>query len=243
MINSTITNKYDRLVFFDCETTGFNPDKDDQIIELAAVALISADGSTQEMDEFIYLTIKPDLPAKITELTGISNWDLATHGKPEEEVLGMFAQIMGDGSCLLAAHNAQFDLLFTAYALLRHRGSEEGKDWMRKFNRADYLDTLTVFKDRKGYPHRLENAIEHYGLTGQVENSHRAIDDTKALAAVTAKLAEERDDLASYINVFGFPYNKGVMQPTLKKVTYRAQHPGMKEPDYTLPAQLQKEVR
>lgn len=29
--------RYDNLVFFDVETTGFNADKDDRIIELAAI--------------------------------------------------------------------------------------------------------------------------------------------------------------------------------------------------------------
>ena len=32
----SLFKKYDRIVFFDTETTGFDSDKDDQMIELAA---------------------------------------------------------------------------------------------------------------------------------------------------------------------------------------------------------------
>ena len=44
-----------------------------------------------------------------------------------------------------------------------------------------YLDTVTVYKDRRAFPHKLENAITEYGLANKVKNSHRAIDDVKAL--------------------------------------------------------------
>ena len=33
----SLFEKYDNMVFFDVETTGFNADKDDRIIELAAI--------------------------------------------------------------------------------------------------------------------------------------------------------------------------------------------------------------
>lgn len=32
-----LLEKYDNLVFFDVETTGFNADRDDRIIEIAAI--------------------------------------------------------------------------------------------------------------------------------------------------------------------------------------------------------------
>ena len=88
---------------------------------------------------------------------------------------------------------------------------------------ADYLDTLTVYRDRHKFPHKLESAIEQYGLGTKVENSHRAIDDCRALYEVAKAMEAERDDLAGYINLFGYPAKYGVSGRKLKKVTYLEQ--------------------
>lgn len=210
--------KYDRLLFFDTETTGFEPEKVDQIIELAAVT-IDKDGTTQEMDEFIHLFRMPELPPKIIELTGILDLTLATEGIDEYDALAKFLELMQcKGDTLLIAHNAQFDLQFLAYSIYRNR--ENGKGWMMVFNDCDYLDTLTVYKDRRSYPHKLESAIVEYHLSGKVQNSHRAIDDCKALMEVAKAMDEEKPDLDRYVNLFGFNPKYGPEKNQLKKVTY-----------------------
>ena len=63
------------------------------------------------------------------------------------------------------------------------------------------LDAMTVYKDRREYPHKLKNAIEAYGLSG--ENTHRAVDDAAATVELLWAMAEECDDLHRYINLFG----------------------------------------
>ena len=210
--------KYDRLLFFDAETTGFEPEKVDQIIELAAVT-IDKDGTTQEMDEFIHLFRMPELPPKIIELTGILDLTLATEGIDEYDALAKFLELMQcKGDTLLIAHNAQFDLQFLAYSIYRNR--EKCKGWMMVFNDCDYLDTLTVYKDRRSYPHKLESAIVEYHLSGKVQNSHRAIDDCKALMEVAKAMDEEKPDLDRYVNLFGFNPKYGPEKNQLKKVTY-----------------------
>ena len=79
--------------------------------------------------------------------------------------------MIGGGRVLLVAHNAQFDLLFTAEMLRRH-----GNGGPEALKAADYLDSLTVYKDRRAYPHKLANAILTYKLEDKVQNSHRAIE-------------------------------------------------------------------
>lgn len=225
MFNS-LFEKYDRLIFFDTETTGFDSDKDDQIIELAAMS-VDKSGNTDSFDEFIQLYSKPQLPDEIINLTGITDLQLATQGIPEEDAVRKFIRMAepgkesDKGNVLLVAHNAQFDLMFLCYAILRHR--EKNPGWLLVFNDADYLDTLTVYRDRHKFPHRLENAIEQYGLGAKVENSHRAIDDCRALFEVAKAMEAERDDLAGYINIFGYPAKYGVSGRKLKKVTYLEQ--------------------
>lgn len=239
MICSTSLAAFSNVIYFDVETTGFDP-KEDRIIELACVK-VSADGSTEEFDSFIRPDDGREIPEKITQITGITGLDVyAGNSISEEEMITRFTELMKNGKTLLVAHNAQFDLNFIAETMIRHK-SKEG---LAAFCSADYLDTLTVYKDRAGYPHKLENAIVHYGLQGEVKNSHRAIDDTKALAAVAEKMAQERDDLSCYVNVFGFNSKYGVSGRTLKKVTYVPQGTGygMISEDRILPKRLKEDA-
>lgn len=210
---------YENLVFFDTETTGFDA-KNNQIIELAAILVKSGEVAMQ-MDEFIKLPEGEVIPEKIVELTHITDEMLRVQGKSEETVLMMFAYMIAAPKTLLIAHNAQFDLNFIGQAFMRHR--EGHKEWLKAFCYADYLDTLTVFKDRRAYPHKLENAINCYHLEDKVVNSHRAVDDCLALYEVTKAMADERDDLIEYVNIFGYNPKYGLNGDKLRKVIYGKQ--------------------
>ena len=95
---------------------------------------------------------------------------------------------------MLAAYNAQFDLLFL-YAFLQKYGDA------RLLRDKPKLDLLTVYRDRRAYPHRLCNAIEQYDLQDRVTNSHRAIDDVRATVESCAH-GDGRDDLERYVDLF-----------------------------------------
>lgn len=206
---------YENIVFFDTETTGFNGEKN-HIIELAAIC-VSKDG-LREMDEFIRLPKGERIPEEIVELTHITDEMLENQGKSEEEVMGMFGDMIAGDKTLLVAHNAQFDLNFIGWTAARHRVSHP--EWIRSIAKADYLDTLTVYKDRRAYPHKLVNAIEAYGLTDKVVNSHRAVDDCKALMEVAIAMQSERADLDKYVNLFGYNPKYGPTGSRYNKVRY-----------------------
>lgn len=106
------------------------------------------------------------------------------------------------------------------------------------FEGADYLDSLTVYKDRRAYPHKLANAIVAYKLEDKVQNSHRAIDDVAALFEVCKAMDDERADLLEYVNIFGYNPKYGVSGFRLDGVTYWPQrfNKYMQSPSYTLPA-------
>lgn len=229
---------YERLVFFDTETTGFNGEKN-RIIELAAATVVGDE--IIRMDRLVKLPEGELVPEGITQITHITDQMLAEDGISEEETAAEFAAHMGGLKTLLIAHNAQFDCNFIGWMFIRLRGKHP--EWLKWFMQADYLDTLTVFKDRRAYPHKLANAIDAYGLSDKVQNTHRAIDDVEALLEVTKAMQAERDDLAEYINIFGFNPKYGVSGNRLKKVTYREQryHDEMMLPEYTLPAIVKRE--
>ena len=209
--------KYDRLVLFDTETTGLLYARD-EIIEFAAVVVERVNGTpkvVQEYDELIALSPGGFVPPKIEQLTGITTQDLRERGLPKTRVARDIAEMIR-GNTLLLAYNAHFDLSFLFYFLLRHGDATilKGKD---------KLDLYTVYRDRKPFPHKLCNAIESYGLTGKVVNSHRAVDDVLATVAVMEEMEKEKNDLMRYVNLFGYIAKYGIDGKPIGSITYKPQ--------------------
>ena len=210
-------SKYDRLVLFDTETTGLRFSRD-EIIEFAAVVVERVNGEAQvvkEYDELVTLSPGAFVPPKITELTGISNQDIRERGLPKTRICRDIGEMIA-GNTLLIAYNAHFDLSFLFYMLLR-----DGDPAILKGK--DKLDLLTVYRDRRPYPHKLCSAIEAYGLSGKVKNSHRAVDDVIATVAVMEEMEREKDDLMCYVNLFGYLPQFGVDGKPIGSVTYKPQ--------------------
>lgn len=212
-----LAEKYDKFVIFDTETTGLDF-RCDEIIEFSAVVLEVRSGNavvTQEYDNLISLSPGKTVPPFIQQLTGITNEDIAKLGISKEQVCRDVAR-MFSGNTLMLAYNAHFDLSFLFYLLMGHGdiSALKGKD---------KLDLLTVYKDRRPYPHRLFNAIDAYNLAGKVVNSHRAIDDVLATVAVMEAMIAEKDDLCQYLNLFGYNPKYGVEGKPIGSVTYKPQ--------------------
>jgi DNA polymerase III epsilon subunit-like protein len=230
-------SQFPSLIVFDTETSGLDPQKH-QIIELSAILLQQENQSdvggnghfieTDHMDEYVRLPKGTTLDPVISRITGITEEMLSEHGHTAEAVADMFVNMMnkGTGPVLLVAHNAQFDGGFLRYML-------KGKH----IPEIRWLDSLTVYKDRAAYPHKLCDAIQHYGLEGKVQNSHRAIDDTIALLEVLNAISAERDDLAEYINFFGYNPKYGMPQNPIRGVKYSEQpyYHGLRNPTEILP--------
>lgn len=173
---ASLFDRYKALVIFDTETSGLNPG-DDQIIELAALRVERTQAGALriagKMDTFIRLPEGERLPENIVTLTGITDRLLETEGVQSGTAVSRFLKLVKPGPVLMVAHNAQFDACFL-------------RELLRGFNpgHLDWLDSLTVYKDRRPYPHKLANAILAYELEDKVQNSHRAIDDVLALFEV-----------------------------------------------------------
>ena len=208
-------NRFDRLVMFDTETTGITVGKD-RIIEIGAVAL-ERDGERGSFNALLRLPEGQTLPPFITQLTGITDDQLAREGVDDRTAAeGLCRLLEGAERPLLSAYNAQFDLNFLYY-LLRDTGRASCLKELK------FLDALTVYKDRRDYPHKLKDAIAAYGLDGEVENSHRAVDDARAMTALLWAMAAERDDLLEYVNLFGYHPKYGVSGKRISSVTYLPQ--------------------
>ena len=216
--------KYDRLVLFDTETTGLQYSRD-EIIEFSAVVL-ERSGVVQEYDELITLSPGGFVPPKIQQLTGITDMDIRERGIPKTRLCRDIGEMIA-GNTLLLAYNAHFDLSFLYYLLLR-----DGDPMILKGK--DKLDLLTVYHDRHSFPHRLASAIEVYGLSGKVVNSHRAIDDVLATVEVMKAMVAEKDDLLNYVNLFGYLAQYGLDGKPIGSVTYKPQRYDPAQPLYEL---------
>lgn len=220
---------YEQIVFLDVETTGLTAETN-RIIELAAIRhFVGSADSTEDMkiDVLVKIPNGGQIPELIVELTGITDDRLEKEGITEPAAAETFTDLfMPTEKTLIIAHNAQFDLSFVLKMLERC-----GKSMPAIF---DILDTFTVLKDRKAYPHTLKDAIEYYAIEG-VKNTHRAIDDVEALYEIVLYMKKERDDLEDYINLIGVHRVHGLWGDEIAGVTYGIQLLGSKRkrlPDF-----------
>ena len=183
--------QFDSIVVLDTETTGFSP-RSDEVIELALLRVTAA-GEAEEYDEFIRLSPGKRLPEKITELTGITE-EMLRGGVGKNEAARALADMLAHGRTLVVAYNAQFDLVFLYYLLDAYglAGTLRG---------VRFLDALTVYKDRRPYPHRLADAV------------------AELLCAMDA----EAGDLDRYLNLFGYNAKYGLPKRRISSVAYRPQ--------------------
>ena len=212
----SLFREFDNILIFDLETTGIEP-KSNEIIEIAMLRVTDNNGTPVIADEYgtlVKLSEGRRLPAVITEITGITERQLSDEGREKEDVCNKIADMISCPNPLLIAYNAQFDLCFLYY-------------FLQKFGRADVLknakklDALTVYKDRRPYPHKLANAAAAYGLS--LENAHRALDDAKVTFELLCEMAKESDDLLKYIDLFGFNPKYGISGPRISSVKYLPQ--------------------
>lgn len=209
----SLFQRYDRILIFDTETTGLRFDRD-EIIQFSAVVLERSD-VTQQYDRLIRLAPGQQVPPEIQRLTGITTQDVEQRGIPRDQAAREIAGLLA-GNTLLTAYNAHFDLSFLFHMLRVHGdpGCLRGKD---------KLDLLTVYRDRRAYPHKLRDAIAAYGLEGTVQNSHQADQDALATVSVMDAMSAERDDLPDYINLFGYIPKYGPPRRPIRSVTYLPQ--------------------
>ena len=206
----SLMNCYDSILFVDTETTGFNAETD-HITEFAAIK-IKREGAKEEFSTFVKLPQGTSVPEKIIAITGITD-EMCNSGISGKELFHRFISLL-DEKTLLVAYNLQFDANFLL-ALATDRADETA---LLPNKQLDYLDALTVYRDRAEAPHKLSDAIQHYHVSGK--NLHRAIEDAKGLMEVTKAMVAEKDNLLAYINRFGYKAKYGISGKHIDGITY-----------------------
>lgn len=172
-INDNPYSLEDEYIVFDIETTGLS-NIHDKITEIGAVKI----KNKQIVDSFSTL-INPEIPipAKITELTGITN-EMVEGAPIIEDVLPSFFEFVGE-SCLVA-HNADFDVGFIR---------ENAKKIKYQLTNT-IVDTLKLSRILLNHLKRHKLNIIAKELNVGLENHHRAVDDAKATAEIFIKFIE-----------------------------------------------------
>ena len=221
----TLFRDHGAVVVFDTETNGVDP-RLGNVVQIAAIRYEWDDAAGAPKATKVLKTLVA-LPAgqKITEESAKVHHitDSMLDSAPDmATALSQFETLLeqtGDKRTLLVAHNAQFDAAHMAAEFMRVKGNAS------VFDNCDWLDTLTVFRDRttafdvdakyedKNNPgvmtdlrgHTLTAAIAHYAdsISADVRNDHNAENDMIALHAVLCAMDEERADLHLYVNRFG----------------------------------------
>ena len=165
-----------REIVLDTETTGFDPEQGDRIVEIGGVELLNhvATGRTYHQ----YINPERDMPQEAFEVHGLSIDFLKD--KPVFAKIGQeFLDFVGDAK--LVIHNAAFDMKFLN-AELKWMGVPQ-LPWEQA------LDTLAIARKRfPGSPASLDALCRRFGIDNSSRTLHGALLDSEILADVYLEL-------------------------------------------------------
>lgn len=175
------------VVVFDIETSGFYPEKGDQILSIGAIKITN--GQIQDNQTFYSLVHYDEfLPQIVEELTGLNNDDLRSAPSLSEVLIDFFNFV---GISPLVAHHANHEKNFLQYycwkqfkAMFKHR----------------LIDTSFLY--RIAAPElnttRLEDLCHHHNIP--VMNRHHALGDAR-LTAQLWRLYTEKVEIVGCENL------------------------------------------
>ena len=174
------------IVSLDIETTGLNSEKD-MIIEIGATKLNIEEESYEYFSELINPGV--DIGEFVTDLTGIKNDDVISAPVIDEiknEFTNFYSNEKGEQH-LIIAHNANFDIGFLKKNGFIFTGSI-----------IDTYDLAFVLLDKGEY--NLQALSSQFNI--EVENFHRAKDDSDATLGIFIELLKIQKKLGTINNKF-----------------------------------------
>lgn len=165
-----------REIVLDTETTGFDPESGDRIVEIGAVELEGhvATGRTYHQ----YINPERAMPQEAFEVHGLG--DDFLRDKPKFAEIGRaFLDFVGDSK--LVIHNAAFDMKFLNAEL----------KWSGQVTLPDdqAIDTLAIAHRRfPGSPATLDALCRRFGVDNSAREKHGALLDSEILAEVYLEL-------------------------------------------------------
>ncbi|GFE49361.1 DNA polymerase III subunit epsilon [Roseobacter cerasinus] len=165
-----------REIVLDTETTGFDPETGDRIVEIGAVELMGhmATGKTYHQ----YINPERAMPEEAFQVHGLG--DEFLRDKPKFAEVGQaFLDFIGDAK--LVIHNAAFDIKFL--------NAELGWMGLPKIPWEQAIDTLEIARKRfPGSPASLDALCRRFAIDNSSRTLHGALLDSEILAEVYLEL-------------------------------------------------------
>ena len=165
-----------REIVFDTETTGFDADKGDKLVEIGAVELINHIPTGVTFHK--YINPERDVPEEAFKVHGLS-YEYLKQFPTFVEIADEWLDFVGDS--VLVAHNANFDMTFINYELnaINRKTLENNK----------VIDTLDIAKKLfPGSRVNLDALCRRYGIDNSNRTKHGALLDAELLADVYLQL-------------------------------------------------------
>ena len=197
-----------REIVLDTETTGFDPETGDRIVEIGAVELKGhmPTGNTYHQ----YINPERAMPEEAFQVHGLGD-DFLRDKPVFKEIARDFVDFIGDAK--LVIHNAAFDMKFLN-AELSWVGIS-AIPWERA------IDTLEIARRKfPGSPASLDALCRRYGIDNSARTLHGALLDSEILADVYLELIGGRQPdfaLASTQATGGTSDSDGEWRPTARQ--------------------------
>ncbi len=170
-----------REIVFDTETTGFDPENGDKLVEIGAVELINhiPTGVTYHQ----YINPQREVPEEAFKVHGLS-YDYLKQFPTFDKIVDEWLDFVGDG--ILVAHNASFDIKFVNY--------EQKQLGKTQFTWDRVVDTLEIAKTLfPGARVNLDALCKRYNVDNTDRTLHGALLDAQLLAQVYLELLGGRE--------------------------------------------------
>lgn len=165
-----------REIVLDTETTGFEPEEGDRLVEIGAVELMGHVPTGRTFHK--YINPQRSMPEEAFKVHGLSEEFLS-----DKPLFTQVAQEFVDfiGSDKLVIHNAKFDMKFLNAEL----------DWAGYPRLPDHqaIDTLAIARNKfPGSPASLDALCRRFGIDNSARTLHGALLDSEILAEVYLEL-------------------------------------------------------
>ena len=165
-----------REIVLDTETTGFEPEQGDRIVEIGAVELHNHMPTGKTFHE--YINPERSMPKEAFEVHGLG--DDFLRDKPVFAKIGQkFLDFVQDSKLII--HNASFDMKFL--------NAELKWQQLPQLPREQALDTLAIARKKfPGSPASLDALCRRFGIDNSSRTLHGALLDSEILAEVYLEL-------------------------------------------------------
>ena len=169
-----------RQIVFDTETTGFEAEGDDRIVEIGAIEVENCIPTGKTYHQ--YINPEREVPEGAAAVHGLT-YERLKKEPVYAEIVGAFTDFIGDAQ--LVAHNAEFDMRFI--------NAEYKRLGMPAISMSRAIDTLAIARKKfPGANNTLDALCRRFDVDSSERVLHGALLDAELLAEVYLELSGGR---------------------------------------------------